>query len=154
MRLLVMSCSARKTITPGLVPAIERYDGPLYQTYRVWERAAPRSDHPAILILSAEYGLIPARGLIPAYDRKMDEARAAQLAAGGITETDYTGLRMDTAGEEEPAFRSACFVGGKLYLGVMETLLIPFLGKTGLQPARVNGQIGYMRRDLRRWLES
>lgn len=71
-RLLVMSCSARKRASPA--PAIELYDG---SAYRVLHKN--KSLSLAILILSAEHGLIRARDRLEPYDRKMDEARAQEF---------------------------------------------------------------------------
>lgn len=71
-RLLVISCSGRKHKKPA--PAIELYDGP---SYRILRSRAPRSL--AILILSAEHGLIPTNKPLEPYDRKMDEDRAEEF---------------------------------------------------------------------------
>ena len=40
-RLLLLSCSQRKRPDPGLLPAIERYDGPQYQVLRTFIREYP-----------------------------------------------------------------------------------------------------------------
>lgn len=86
-RLLVLKCSARKRNGAELLPAVERYDGPLWQ---VWRSA--RRDQPLLVsdvdvyVLSAAFGLISADKPIPWYDRTMaperaDELRPAVLAA-------------------------------------------------------------------------
>jgi hypothetical protein len=82
MRLLILACSATKRHDPGLLPAVERYDGPSYRTLRRF-----LADHSArcgsldLLILSAEFGLIGGATLVPDYDRRMDAARALELRA-------------------------------------------------------------------------
>lgn len=75
-RLLILSCSQRKRPEPGLLPAVERYDGPAYQVLR---KHARETEPPPTWVLSAEYGLIPSEQPIPTYDRRMTSARAEQL---------------------------------------------------------------------------
>lgn len=79
MRLLILSCSATKRTEPGLLPAIQRYDGVAFRVLRKALRELPAERHPRVRILSAEYGLIVADTPIPWYDRRMDPARAAAL---------------------------------------------------------------------------
>lgn len=79
MRLLILACGATKRPDPGLLPAIERYDGPPYRTLRKALRELAQDRHPDILILSAAYGLIRADSPIPTYDRRMTADRARQL---------------------------------------------------------------------------
>jgi hypothetical protein len=78
MRLLILKCSSRKRDGDAPLPAIERYDGPLWQVLRAHLR---HQQEPALHIfgLSAEYGLIPSHTPIPLYDATMDAARADEL---------------------------------------------------------------------------
>jgi len=82
-RLLILSCSQRKRHEEGLLPAIERYDGPLFRILRRYlQSGAVNKDRRAnldIYILSAEFGLIPADRQIPEYERRMTLARAQEL---------------------------------------------------------------------------
>jgi hypothetical protein len=79
-RLLILACSQRKRPDPGLLPAMERYDGPAFQVLRRFLRERPdTSGQLDIFILSAAYGLIPAEKLIPNYDQLMTFQRAAEL---------------------------------------------------------------------------
>src|SRR5437764_14093390 len=75
--LLLVACSQRKRDTPGLLPAIERYDGPIFRLIRRFRRYRPTG--PTVAILSAAFGLIPADHPIPWYDRRMTPARAHAL---------------------------------------------------------------------------
>lgn len=75
--LLLVACSRRKRDTPGLLPAIERYDGPIFRLIRRFRRHHPTG--PRVVILSAAFGLIPADQPIPWYDRRMTPARAHAL---------------------------------------------------------------------------
>lgn len=77
-RLLILSCSQRKRADTGLLPAIERYDGPPYRVLRRYLRQRPDAP-PRTYILSAEFGLIPSDYPIPEYDRIMTRARAEEL---------------------------------------------------------------------------
>ena len=79
-KLLLISCSQRKREDEGLLPAIERYDGPVYRCLRkmIREETYP-VDEIGCLIISAKYGLITAQACIEFYDQKMTAARAVEL---------------------------------------------------------------------------
>lgn len=83
--LLILSCSQRKRTAPGLLPAIDRYDGPAFRVLRRFLQKQP-SELLDIYILSAEFGLIPDNHLIPAYDHRMTQQRARELHSGVISE--------------------------------------------------------------------
>lgn len=76
-RLLVLGCTKAKRPTPG--PAIEVYNGPLFQELRGLKTDMPQEKFPDVRILSAKYGLIKADDLIEPYDQLLDEERARQL---------------------------------------------------------------------------
>jgi hypothetical protein len=77
-RLLVISCSQRKSLDKGLVPAVDRYDGPAFRVLRKYLREAT---DPAlrILILSAKFGLVDAERKIPYYDLRLTRHEAKAL---------------------------------------------------------------------------
>jgi hypothetical protein len=78
--LLILGCSATKRTDAALIPAIDRYDGPLYRVLRGWMRETPdHEERLLVMILSAEYGFIRATDAIPNYDRRMTLERAAEL---------------------------------------------------------------------------
>lgn len=80
VRLLILKCSSSKRGPDELVPAIERYDGPLWQVLRAYLRKQGLwSSDLDIYGLSAEFGLIPAQRAIPLYERTMDSGRAYEL---------------------------------------------------------------------------
>lgn len=79
-RFLILSCSERKRPDLGLVPAIERYDGPAFRVLRRFLQSQP-PDPPEVYILSAELGLVSSMELIPNYDRRMTLQRAQELRA-------------------------------------------------------------------------
>jgi hypothetical protein len=79
-RLLILTCSARKRDDAGMLPAQERYDGPLWQVFRSVAREQPLFVGDVdVQVLSAAYGLIPATEEIPFYDQSMTEERAQEL---------------------------------------------------------------------------
>lgn len=79
-RLLIISCSQRKKLTAKLLPAIERYDGPLFQVLRKFQvNSSKTTDNLDVYILSAKFGLIPISKKIPFYDQPMSYQRAAQV---------------------------------------------------------------------------
>ncbi len=77
-RLLLISCSQRKRRDPGLLPAINRYDGPAFQVLRRYLRT-PRHPQLQVYVLSAEFGVISSHTPIPYYNRRMTIERARHL---------------------------------------------------------------------------
>jgi hypothetical protein len=79
-RLLIVSCSRRKNPASKKLPAIERYDGPIFQVLRKFLREFPKDARTLdVYILSAKFGLIPSQQKIPWYDLLMDSQRATEL---------------------------------------------------------------------------
>jgi hypothetical protein len=77
--LLIVACSQRKCVTPGVLPALERYDG-VY--FRVLRKARREGYWPAkldVLIVSAKYGLLEANTPITHYDVRMTREQATRL---------------------------------------------------------------------------
>ncbi len=80
MRLLILMCTFRKRQNPEWLPAIERYDGPMWQVVRSYVRERPGAlTSLDVFGLSAEFGLFPANEPIPWYERTMDPVRAHEL---------------------------------------------------------------------------
>lgn len=77
-RLLIVACSQRKRKAKGFLPAIERYDGPVFRVLRKHLREES-GDALSILVLSAKYDLIPAEFEIPDYDCRLSVASAVKL---------------------------------------------------------------------------
>lgn len=141
-RLLILSCSQRKSTYRDLLPAIERYNGPLFFVLRRFIRESPcQARYLDVYILSAAYGLIPGDFPTPLYDRKMDASRVMELqpqvntAFLDIIRNNYT---------------SICFVLGKTYLKAFEDLqpLIP----TFTESIVAYGPIGKKQAQLKKWL--
>ena len=77
--LLIISCSQRKIQSPETLAAIDRYDGPTYQTLRKLRHEGYTPENLDILIISAKYGLLPCQQPVDEYDQKMTLERADAL---------------------------------------------------------------------------
>lgn len=168
-RLLILSCSATKRADRGLLPARQRYDGPLWQTLRATDPDGALADCWA---LSAKFGLLRADEGIPGYDALMTADRAAAMAPNPLC-LPWDRVELPRQPEEigdrwsalamlnrtEIAggmWQEACLVGGCHYLPVMrriveELQLFGFLAE-GAPVEAINAGIGEMRRALRGWL--
>jgi hypothetical protein len=62
----------------GRMPAIDRYDGPVFRVLRKYLREGP-ADVPTVLILSAKFGLIESDREIPWYDHRLSKASLNRL---------------------------------------------------------------------------
>jgi hypothetical protein len=77
-RLLILSCSQRKSSASGRVPAIDRYDGPAFRVLQKHLREAS-AQPPSVLILSARFGLIEGDRPIPWYNHRLSASAAKKL---------------------------------------------------------------------------
>lgn len=78
--LLVLGCSQTKRDAPGLLPAIERYDGSPYRVLRSFLRDREWPTSLSVAILSAKYGLVGGVTGIEDYDERMTPMRASEWA--------------------------------------------------------------------------
>jgi hypothetical protein len=106
-----MSCSQRKRPDDGLLPAIERYDGPPFRVLRRFLKGQPTGSLD-IHILSAKFGLIAADQPIPNYDQRMTPARAKELNPEVIT-------RLECLLNSQP-YQNLCFCMGQIYLRALD----------------------------------
>ncbi len=79
-QLLVLGCSQVKRETPGLLPAIDRYDGTSYRVLRNYLREREWPSNLSVAILSAKYGLVGGFTGIADYDERMTPSKATQWA--------------------------------------------------------------------------
>lgn len=141
-RLLILSCSQRKHPSEDLLPAIERYNGPLFFVLRRFLRECPlEAKQLDVYILSAAYGLISKDHQTKFYDQKMNLSRIDELQPH--VKTLFSSLLQNH-------YTSICFVLGKTYLKVFENLndLIPNLTETLV----THGSIGKKQVQLKNWL--
>lgn len=141
-RLLILSCSQRKSDSPEPLPAIDRYNGPLFFVLRRFIRECPRqARHLDVYILSAAYGLIPWDFPTELYDQKMNTSRVVELQPQ--VNTAFSNILQNN-------YISICFVLGKTYLKAFKDLrqLIPTFTKSIV----AYGTIGKKQAQLKRWL--
>lgn len=137
--LLLLACSGRKA--ERRAPALQLYQGVMYQTLRVHLRAEAK---PEIVILSARHGFSAPDEVLEPYDQRMSAARADELLAAmhrGITQVSWP--------------RRACgvfLVGGHEYRRVMRAA-VALVGAGDLPVEEVSGGIGHHRAQLARFLE-
>jgi hypothetical protein len=79
-QLLVLGCSDVKRDTPGLLPAIDRYDGSSYRVLRSYLRNQDWPENLSVAILSAKYGLVGGFTGIENYDERMTPQKALEWA--------------------------------------------------------------------------
>lgn len=144
-RLLILACSATKRDDPTYMPAIERYDGPLWRTLRA-------ADTP-----------------IETYDARMTPEIAERMKAGGLGTRwprptsrrnvmpagQHPGMHIAPLSDwRRQPFIDVALVGGQLYLDVMRHFVGLFRhgGYVAADATitEINGPIGQMRQDLRR----
>ncbi len=137
-RLLILSCSQRKNASHEPLPAIDRYNGPLFLVLRRFLRESPRQARLLdVYILSAAYGLIPGDFPTTLYDRKMNTSRIVELQPQ-IT-TLFLGIRHTN-------YISICFVLGKTYMKAFEGL------QTHIESVIAYGPMGKRQSQLKKWL--
>lgn len=79
-KLLVLGCSQTKRDAPGLLPAIDRYDGSPYRVLRNYLREREWPSNLSVAILSAKYGLVGGFTGIEDYDERMTPTKASEWA--------------------------------------------------------------------------
>lgn len=142
-RCLILSCSRTKNGVPEPLPAVQRYNGPMYQVLQRYLREKPeKAAALTIFILSARYGLIDSQTPILPYDQKMTPARAAELHADVLSKTQQAIV---------PAGYAEIFLAmGQTYLLALEGLPAILDGETQILVSR--GSAGEKLTELRNWL--
>jgi len=142
--LMIISCSNKKNIQPGLLPAIQRYKGAWYGVINKLKREGNHPDNLDILIISAKYGLINSEMQIENYDQKMDYTRARELnepilnkLKNIISTTSYESILVHL---------------GSTYMAAISGLekIVPNTTKIQL----LKGRIGERKRDMKEWILS
>lgn len=77
--LLIIGCSQRKVQSPGVLAAMDRYDGPTYRTLRKFCPDGCLPEHLDVVIISAKHGLLRCKQPIEDYDQRMTVKRADEL---------------------------------------------------------------------------
>jgi hypothetical protein len=112
--LLILGCSRRKRPDPGLLPAIERYDGVNFRVLKKARREDYWPDGLRVLILSAKYGLLEAEDPIENYNLRMtrERARIFRDSVGRrlrevLCEADWKSVFISLGGDYRPAIEDA-----------------------------------------------
>lgn len=140
-RLFVLGCSQTKRSTVGSVPAIARYDGPLFRVLRCFLRDHLWPQRLSVAVLSAEHGLIGALSGIGNYDQQLTPERAREIRP----EVTRGLSRLLTA------HRAADLFMGRGYL---EAIDLNGLDGRGQKVMFVDGGIGQKLRQLREQLDT
>jgi len=144
MHLMIISCSDKKNIQPGLLPAIQRYKGAWYGVINKLKREGNLPDNLEILIISAKYGLINSEIQIENYDQKMDYTRARELNEPILSKLEniiYT-----------TSYERILVNLGSTYMAAISGLekIVPNKTKIRL----LKGRIGERKRDMKEWVLS
>ena len=142
-RLLILSCSQSKRSTPDLIPALERYDGPVFRVINKFMREYPfEAQSLDVYILSAKFGLIPSRHLIPNYDYRVTMQRVRELQPPTLTALKQ--ILIDRQYDE-------LFISmGKDYLRILDGYKSLILAN--LKVIISTGVMGRKQAELRNWL--
>lgn len=154
-RLLILACSGRKRFDDGRLAAIERYNGPLWQTLRA---ADPHSDRAEVAFLSAFYGIGPSHTPLPHYDYRMTVERSRTMMRDQLMPALLPAILAGASGVDQRPFDELCFAGGWMYLEVLRAWRPHFeaagLIAGGSPVTEINAPIGIMRQQLRAWLDA
>jgi len=139
--LLVLGCSKRKRPHHGVLPAIERYDGPNYRVLRKARREGSWPPNLEVLIVSAKHGLISAEGPIGNYDLLLTRERASALQ-------QRVGRQLDSH-LERVEYREVFINLGRIYLLTLtHSARLPLLSRV----LYASGGIGQRMSQMKAWL--
>jgi hypothetical protein len=139
--LLIVSCSQRKRPDPGLLPALDRYDGGHFRILRKARRERYWPETMDMLILSAKYGLVAGSTPITNYDQKITRDRAKELHSQ-VLQVLQTCTRQHT-------YREVYVDLGQAYQAAVEGLAQVFNGSLIVY---AKGRIGQRLAQLQSWL--
>jgi hypothetical protein len=141
-RLLILSCAKRKRQDAGLLPAIDRYDGPAFRLLRRFREHG--SELPDVFVLSARYGLIHYAEPISNYDQRMTLQRAHELRFQ-ISETLQ--LIFKRPANRKKANCHILFCMGNAYFDALKSSV-----PAGVLCEHAEGSIGKKLSKLKQWL--
>lgn len=169
--LILMACSGKKKpLAPGAVmPLIDLYDGPMWQTLRT--HLDDRHAH--VVVLSGRYGFTSAYSHLPTYEAKLTSQKADHLIARGLDgKQDRFGelkhvldtsplcamIRPGFAMKSNPdrAWAGVIAAGGGEYRRVFEYMIGAMKVSGDIQPDApvfmTRGGIGEQRSQLGKWI--
>jgi hypothetical protein len=139
--LVILGCGQRKRQTSHLLPAIDRYDGPVFRVLRKHAREVPENAT-GTCILSARFGLIPGTLPIPPYDHLLTHNDCSALRTRVDTQLKRTFQEI----QPQRVFVSV----GLRYWSLLEGPLTREVHRANLVVA--NGGIGGRASQLAHWL--
>lgn len=142
-RLLIVACSERKNPLPELVPAIERYDGPIFRVLRKF-LCEYSGQAPEILILSAKFGLIGPSDMIPEYNCRLTADAATRLRPAVLA-------KLRAALQSSPVTAVGLCLG-RDYMQAVKGFETYLPGGTSLE--YIGGGLGRRLTRLREWLHN
>lgn len=146
-RVLLLSCSCKKHPDSELLPANQRYRGPIYQSIAKMRRERIWPPDVQIGIVSAEYALIEETTLLPPYNHIMTQSRARELQP-------RIGQLLD-AFLARCAPERVCVLMGKRYReSIAGSQILATLSASGQVDWVYADGIASMRSHLRNWLLS
>ena len=138
-QLLVLGCSQTKREAPGVLPAIDRYDGSPYRVLRKYLRNNEWPSSLSVAILSAKYGLVGGFTNIENYDERMTKLRAEE----------WQPLCSKTLANWSTSHSRFHFSLGKDYLPVvMPTISSDLSGKAEIFDGGIGIKLGKIKRLL------
>ena len=143
-RLLILSCSARKHRVTGEVTAWDLYDGVAFRVVKQLQREGQFPDDVHVLILSAQYGLIPPHRKISFYDLRMTQELAVRQATRNC-------MRLRTA-RHRGSYREVFVNAGQTYLAGLQPIAAWLLDGVTFRVA--SGGIGQKLHEMKWWLLS
>ena len=126
------------------MPAIDRYNGPVFRVLRKFLRVSlDESNLLDVYVLSAQFGLIPASTPIPNYDRRMTAQRARELSSCVLS--GFAQLF------ERRSYREVYLCVGREYLSCLSGYesVVPQCTKVNV----ARGSLGERQFRLREWLD-
>ncbi len=78
-RCIIVNCSQKKRTEAGLLPAMVRYDGPLFRVIRNFLSNSFECENLDVYILSAKYGVLTHNKEIEFYDQSLSDERIKEL---------------------------------------------------------------------------
>ena len=145
--LIVMACSGKKHPGAERMPAIDRYQGPMWGTLRAALNELGEAEKPEVWFLSAKYGFHPASLGILDYEQKLTEHRARDL----LSNPNSNWREFAQAAHSMDRIMLA---GGFVYRDAMRRAIgkLPMQGASPLIAETDGGGIGHHRAQLRQWI--
>lgn len=139
-QLLILGCSQTKRKCDGLLPAIDRYDGPPFRVIRKFLQEHQWPSNVSIAVLSAKYGLFGSLKGIEYYDMRMNASIYQEKAR------EYSNILKKWTRDHHTVHLSV----GKDYLNALQ----PALDSSDISQEVFQGGIGRKMSNIKSFLES